>query len=466
MKRLEASGSRAALAGCLGALAVLAAGCAGIPVRGEKEARARLEESSATFRPDGQAPELPALTAQSGLGDFLRYAMLNQPAVAAAYYDWAAAVERVTVARSLPDPQFTFEMDIQNVITSVMPGLMAAIPWPGRLRGEAAAAGHESEAAHYRFQTAVLENAYHLKRAYYQLYFLEEKIRVSRETLGILADLEQLARTQNEVGKVTLQDVLRAQIERDRVQTQLQNLEDSRTVMMAQFQAALGMRADEPPPPLPTRLEGAPLDLSSEQVLARAAEQSLGLKALEAEVRAAEASLRVAQRSRYPDFSLGLMADAKMDPVMYRPLGTVTLPIWRDKIAARIAEARANRGGALARLSNDEIQLGAEVAERLFLYRESTRNLELLSERLLPKARSSLEVARSGYLSGQITFFNLADTERTLLAVELDRVEASLQRETTLAELSLIIQGMPPAGSPMAAASSRPAPGARQTPGM
>ena len=64
----------------------------------------------------------------------------------------------------------------------------------------------------------------------------------------------------------------------------------------------------------------------------------------------------------------------------------------------------------------------------------------------MPKARQSLEVARTGYLSGQIDFFNLTDAQRTLLGFELERVEAATQREITLAELSLIVEGLPPSG--------------------
>jgi hypothetical protein len=46
--------------------------------------------------------------------------MLNQPRVEAAYYEYAAAVERITMARSLPDPRLTLELDIQDVVTTVI----------------------------------------------------------------------------------------------------------------------------------------------------------------------------------------------------------------------------------------------------------------------------------------------------------------------------------------------------------
>jgi outer membrane protein, heavy metal efflux system len=430
-------------------LAVLLAGCKGIPTNGEKETRSQAQKVAASYRPHGERSVLPELTAASGLSNYLAYALLNQPKVEAAYYDWTASIERITQARSFPDPQFTFQMDIQNIVTSIMPGLMGAIPWPEKLRAGANISTAESQSKYFAFQSAVLENAFEVKRTYYQLYFLKEKIRVNQDTLRLLADLEKLARSQNEVGKVTLQDVLRAQIEQDRLKTEVANLEDSRTSLLAQFKAALGLGAEAPTPPTPDHFESTPLDLTADKLFETALAQNTRLKAMEADVRAAEAGIILAQKGRLPDFTLGLMADAKMTPTLYRPLGTVSLPIWRDKIAAQIAEAQARKSSAEAQLSNEQIALAVDFAGRSFLYREATRNLALLDEKLLPKARQSLEVARSGYLAGQIDFFNLTDAQRTLLGFKLDKVEATAQREVVLAELSLIIQGMPPANGSM-----------------
>ncbi len=447
----------------VGVLTLLLAGCNGISTKAEKEARRQAETVATGYRPYGAKPALPVLTADSSLSNFLTYAMLNQPQVEAAYYDWLASIERITQARSLPDPQLTFQMDIQSVVTSIMPGLMGVIPWPDKLRVGAQVASAESQAKYFTFQSSVLRTAFEVKRAYYQLYFLAEKIRVYQETSGLLSELEKLARAQNEVGKVTLQDVLRAQIEEDRLHTEIANLEDSRSSLMAQFKAALGMKAEDPAPPIPQRLESTSLNLTSDKLWATALAQNQRLKSMEAEVRAAEASIILARKARLPDFSLGFMADVKMNPTLYRlpgGPGTVSLPIWRDKIAAQIAEAQANKRSAEARLSDEQIGLAVDLAERSYLYREATRNLALLNDQLLPKARQSLEVARSGYLAGQIDFFNLTDSERTLLGFELDKVEASTQREVVLAELSLIIQGMTPANVPTGGSAARTGGGA------
>jgi outer membrane protein TolC len=83
------------------------------------------------------------------------------------------------------------------------------------------------------------------------------------------------------------------------------------------------------------------------------------------------------------------------------------------------------------------------------MYREATRNFQLLQERLLPRARQSLEVARAAYLSGQLDFLNVIDAERTLFQFQLERVNTQTQRELSLAELSLVIAGLPPEGAPI-----------------
>src|SRR2546426_7780504 len=266
-------------------------GCTGVSTLGERRAREQARGVAAAFRPQGQRAPLPELRPESGLGEYLRYAMLNRPQVAAAYYDWLSAIERITQERSLPDPKLTFEMYLQDIVTSVMPGLMMDFPGPGKLAARAQVATAESEGKYFAFESSVLQAAFALKKSFYQLYFLDQKIRVNRQTLELLAELENLARAQNAVGKVTLQDVLRAQIEQDRLKTEVANLEDSRASFLAQFKAALGLQPGQPTPPVPQRLESTPLDLTSEKLFETALERNPRLKAMAAEVQRAEASL-------------------------------------------------------------------------------------------------------------------------------------------------------------------------------
>ena len=441
----------------LPALVVLLAGCKGITRPEERSARKQFSEVAKNYRPDGKRPALPVLTTNSSLADFLIYAELNDSQVEANYYDWAASVERITVERSRPDPRLTFEAYIGGMVTQIMPGLMTDIPGPGKLSARARVASAESEGKYFTFESSLLQTAFAVKKSYYQLHFLDEKITVNERNLQLLTGLEQIARAQNDVGKGTLQDVLRAQIEAEKLRAEIVNLKDSRRTLVAQFKGALGMTPRDSEPPLPSQFVSTPLELTDEEVVEKAFAKNLQLKGMEADVRRADASLQVARKERVPDFTAGGEVDVKAAPVVWNPQVSMTLPIWRDKIAAEIAEAQANKRSAEARLTGQQISLAVDFTSKIYEYREANRNLNLLEERLLPRAKQSLEVARAAYLSGQVDFLNVIDAERTLVDFELNRVDAYMQREVSLAELSLIIAGATPNSTPMAKSATESA---------
>lgn len=432
--------------GCAALLALL--GCTGSPAASERAARADVAAVSQRYRPGDARPTLPALSAASPLADYLLFAMLNSPRVEAAYHDWAAAVEGITPARSLPDPRLTFESDIADTVLTLMPGLMLDLPGPGKLQAAGERMAAESRAAYFGFEQEILRTALAVKSAYYRLHFLEETIRVEGETLRLLVDLEQLAQQQNAAGRVTLQDVLRAQIARDQVETQITNLEDSQSALVAELKSALGLGPRDAAPPIPATFEPSAGDPRPDELLATALSRNPDLRALEEDVLRAEASLGLARKAGVPDFSFGLEVDLDADPTVFRPSAGMSLPIWRDKIAAEIAGAQASKRAAEARLGAEQVQLAAELASMLFLYREAVRNDALLRDKLVPRARQSLDAARAGYVNGRAGFLDVIDAQRTLLEFELAGIEARTQRELTLASLSLAIAGVPPSGAP------------------
>jgi outer membrane protein TolC len=426
----------------------LLAGCKGVQRPEERQARAELSKVEGSLRPRGEhvAPQLPESGAP--LNEFLKFAMLNNPQVEAAYYDWAGSVERITVERSMPDPKLTFQAYIQNALTSLMPGLMQDFPGRGKLKTAARVASEESRGKYAAFESSVLQTAFSVKKAYYELALLDEKVSISRQTLALLGDLEASARSQNEVGKATLQDVYRAQIEQDQLTAEVDNLAHSRIALLAQFKGALGLRRDQPAPAPSPGFEPTSLEVSGDDLLDAALARNPRLKSMQAELRVAEASIAMARTSRSPDFSAGLQAEV-YSPPFYWPEASMTLPIWRDKIAAQIASAQANRQAAQARLTAEEISVTVDLIMKLHEFWETTRNLTLFREKLIPKAGASLKIARAAYLSGQTDFFNLIDSEKTLVGFQLQEAEARAQREIILAELSISMAGIAPENAPI-----------------
>src|SRR5271166_2435154 len=101
--------------------AVFLAGCAGAPGTEERRARADMRSAGALLITREGRPSLPVLLPDSPAEEYVRFAVLNHPAVVAAYYDWRAGVEDIVPARSPADPQFIFQADVSDTLLSFMP---------------------------------------------------------------------------------------------------------------------------------------------------------------------------------------------------------------------------------------------------------------------------------------------------------------------------------------------------------
>ena len=168
-----------------------------------------------------------------------------------------------------------------------------------------------------------------------------------------------------------------------------------------------------------------------------------------ADVRRAQAMINLEKKSRVPDFSVGVEADVKANPIMITPSFGITLPIWREKIAANIAAAQFEKKSAEARLNSESIKLATELAMMLYSYSESMRNAKVLVEKLIPKGKEALTASRMGYATGKSSFLDVIESYRQLLGFDLALIEAQTQRELSLISLSLLIAATPPKGSPI-----------------
>jgi outer membrane protein TolC len=434
---------------------LLLAGCVAASHE-EQAAVARVQQTGAVLRPAGRKPDLPVLTADSPLSDYLRFALLNHPQVAAAFYDWRAAVQAITPARSLPDPQLTFQADIADTVTSFMPGIMFDFMTRGKRIAMGREAAAASEVAYRNYATTVLRTAATVRKAWIEIAYVDEALRLREASLGAIDQSAALNATDYATGRgmASLETQVLFLNSTAQLRATIAALEDRRAAARTRFKSALGLSPDDADPPWPSiALTATPLP--SDPELWRAAQAvNPELASMRAMVEMAIAGVEVAQKTRTPDFSLGAMIDLKADPLMVRPTASLTLPIWRDKIAATIAAAEARRDAAVARLNAEQLNLAAELAQMLYMVRESERMISYLEGTALPNLERSLASAEAAYQSGMDGPGMIPQTRLMALGMRLERLEALRQRETAVTDLLLMIADVAPADTALLAAAA------------
>lgn len=396
-------------------------------------------------------PALPTLLADSPPDRFVLYAVLNNPSVVAAYYDWRASVEEIVPARSLPDPQFVFQADITHTLSSFMPGLMFDFMGSGKRE----AMGHEATAttnvARRAYISAVLNSAAEARKAWIEVAFVDEAIRLKEMSVGSLEASLAIADTDYSTGRGmgTLADQVRIANQLAQTRSELGSLADHRTSARAHLKSAMGLAPADLDPAWPKAALNPTAILSAEELWRRASEANPELGRMRTMVEMAVSGVEVAHKSGHPDFTLGGMVDLRTNPTLFRPLATLNLPIWREKIAAVIAAAEARRDASVARLSAEQINLAAELAQMLYMVRDSDRMIAYVDHDALPNFDRAIATAEAAYQTGAASAGMIPETQFMAFAMRLERLGALRERENAATDLMLLTADVAPVGSPI-----------------
>ena len=415
-------------------------GCAGPAPIG----RESLTVVEAKYRPADKKPALPFLHPDSPQSDFITYAVLNNPEAETAFYDWKKAVEDIMVAQSLPNPKLTFSSEIMSSVEKFLVGFMQDIPASGKLALEAEAFSLEAQAKRFLFEEELLKTAFKVKQVYYEYWLLQEKTRIVREIIALVDAQEKSIRAGFETGLSMNQDLVMVQSEQSMLHNELVNLEDSLKPLTARWREALGIPVSQSIT-LPSDTALAEHLLSPEiDLLTEALKHNVRLKALSAEVKQAQVMVERSYKERNPDWGVGLGTDAKKDKLNWMPEVSMTLPIWRQKIAAQIASAQAGQKQAQAMLSAGQLELVVMLAEKSFMWRELQRESQLISAKLMPLAEVKLNSIDASFKTGRIRFTDWFNARRELLDLRIQLAVVNTQREIMFDDISLMVLSQRP----------------------
>ena len=400
----------------------------------------------------------PVLREDSPPADWVRFALINHPSVAAAWHDWRAAAVAVGPAEALPDPQLTFQADIASTVMSLMPGVMFDFMTPGKraAMGREAAAG--AEVAHRAYLAALVRAATGTRKALVELAYLDEAIGLRAEAVAAAEQTGAFAASEYAAGRgmgASLETQVRAADDAARLRTEGAVLGERRTAARARLKAALGLRPADADPAWPRHQLSVTILPPADELWRRVQAANPDLATMRAMVEMAVAGVDVAQRRGTPDFTLGLMADVKQAPWMWRPTATMTLPVWRGKIRETIAAAQSRREAADARVNAELLDMAAELAQMLAMIGESDRMIEYIDVSALPNLEHTRDLAASGYRSGASGATMIAATGSMALAMRAERLTALRDRELAVvgvlamtAEVAPLHSGMTQTASP------------------
>lgn len=386
------------------------------------------------------------------LGNTYREVTRANPRVAAARSLALAAAARIAGTRRPPDPVLQFGWmnyslpDLAPMPTTGMAQLqvMQMLPVAGKLALAGRTASAQASATDKRANDVVWELRSQTAMAFYDLYATDEGLDVARETLRLLQDIEKTAEAMYRVGEGRQADVLRAQVEIARMVEDTLRMQAMRQSMAAKLNALLDRTANATvaSPLLPQFPDSLPDRAWLEAI---AGNDRPMIRAGVDEVRAADASERLARKEIWPDLQIGVQyarSPSSMgggaDHMVSLMLGA-SVPVFAGDRQLRMRdEASAMRQMAEADLAAMRADTRGRIGEAYADLVRARDLARLYRTTVLPQAQATVASALSAYRVGGVDFMTLLDDQMTVNKYRQDLYTLEADQGKAWAELEML----------------------------
>ncbi len=415
------------------------------------------EESGATHRTETDAgPIAMPQTETSGrsIEDYVALALAANPKLTSMMHRVSALQQRVVLSRSLPDPAIheTFWPFNGNALETAggraasQLGVTQSIPWPKKLSAKAAIACREVQVAQSQLEDTRLAIIESVQLSCLEIWFADEAIQAVDDFGDLVKQLNDVSEAQYRSGrKNTGQlDVLRARIESDRLEDRAVQLLRQKKIAQADL-AKLIHQPNNLNIELSANIPTSSTEQHIEELIGLAGSCNPSLQGLAHEIARDRERQRLACLQKYPDLQIGanwliVSADDAVSPVAtgndnFGFTVGMTLPIWRDKINAGVAEAAHQTQGSVELLSSERDTIAAKLRRLVAQFDSLSEQQRILVERIIPRTEDALRLSFADYSGNRTDFPSVVEMYEERLTLELQRIRIQANIAGTIAQI-------------------------------
>lgn len=398
----------------------------------------------AAAMPASAGDALPGAT----VDELLVMARQLNPGLAAKALESEAALAKAAAAGALDDPMFRITSDEVdrtggNRINKMIYSIEQEFPLWGKRRLQRQIAQAEAASVRSQQQAAAIELDTRIKTVFAQYWRAARELEVTRDVHMLLHTVALSAESRYAQGLGTQSDAIRSGLERSRLDFTRTSIERDRRTARAQLNALLA-RAPGAPLAEPVSLPPLPPEdmLGMDRLLERARRNNPMLAGAGYEIAAAEDGLRLIEKNRYPDISLGASAiDREDGPAGIMASAGIRIPLQWGLRKAQIREYSAQAGAAQSRRDALALQLQGGLEEALAGLQAARETETLLSASLQPQSQAAYRSALSGYQVGHGDMTAVLEAAHRVQEIQLELLGVQAEQRQFLADIERLIGG-------------------------
>lgn len=391
---------------------------------------------------------LPALLVGQSLAELLSQVRTENLSLKAMDKTYLAALEKAPQVRQLPDTEFglgVFPLPVETRLGAQAARISASqmFPWFGTLKKKEELALISAQTVAQSTQDKALEVAFQLKQAYFQWYQLQEAQGIIQEKLGLLDALHDIALAKIESGKGSTADVLRIDLRKQGLQTQIQILAQQAQKPLVTINQLLN-RPIQTPLQLREKLEFAPLVYQRDSLLQDIRSRHPRLQKLSLQQQIAQQEIELNKLENKPSLGIG------MDYLMVSPRSDAEpanngrdivqiglrarIPLYRNKFKAKAREEQLRIESLHFQKINLETQFMSRIEQAITDHKVAQTSVQLY-ENQIATTESAIRILQAQYSNAGSSFDELLALEMELVEYDLRLLEAIVQSHQAIARI-------------------------------
>jgi len=384
---------------------------------------------------------------KEALDNYLIIAAENNPGLKAKFSDYMAAMEKVPQVGTLPDPEFAFGYFIVPIETRTGPqratfGLKQAFPWFGSLSAKRDVASNMANSKYEVFENSKSNLYFEVKTSYYNYYFTEKAIQITKENIEILRIFKNLSLVKIENGNASIVDELRVEMELNDLEDQLALFIDTKNALQVSFNNLLN-REKYAIIEVPETLSIENLPYEKVTLLDSIYSSNHEIKSIDHKLNAFLNQEIAAKKLGGPSFNIGvnyiivgkdpnsITSDNGKDAFLFPSIG-ITIPIYRKKYKSLIKEAQYLQEVEIASKANTKNTLSTVFEKTYKDFNDGERRIAL-NRRQSEIAKQVLDVLITSYSTNSKDFEEVLRIERQLLGYRLAHQKALTDKNASIA---------------------------------
>jgi cobalt-zinc-cadmium efflux system outer membrane protein len=388
----------------------------------------------------------------SRLEPLLAAAQSLSPTARAAALSAQAASDRAGGTGTLPDPTIRLQYGEMNCMPGADPIRPASCTqlsveqefplWGKRGLARDVASAHATQAGADSDRIR-LELLAAVKQAFAEYYVANESIHITVDIRSTVSLAAELAQRRYEQALGSQQDAIALKVELAELDIARTRKEAGLRRAAARINALLNRPINAPlgsPAELPAAPNADALNL--DDLVRRARDANPILKGQDAAIAAAAGTKTLAEKSWYPDFTLGvsMMNQARQSPG-YAGMVSVKIPLNTAQRRAETSAARSEMDAARGRREAADAEIRGALETSFWSLKEAQGIAAILHESHIPQANLSLKSALSGYGQNRVALTTVLDAERHVLQNQNEHLMALMDQQKAIAELERLIGG-------------------------